>query len=75
MIRRLAVQETGDSRYLGGPTEGPTEPLGPSQHYRIEGFKEGPLLYPIMPRHASLSDSKYKFFFQAGNTMMAYFIS
>ena len=30
------------SQHDGGPTESPMKPLGPSQHYSIEGLKGGP---------------------------------
>jgi len=65
-IRRIAVRETGVSRHHGGSTKGPPKPIGPSQHYRIEGFKGGPQLVPIMPRDAFLSDNRC-YFSQSGN--------
>ena len=37
-IRRAAVRETGLSLTEDTP---PLKPLGPSQHYRIEGFRGG----------------------------------
>ena len=38
-IRRVAVRETGVSRYHGGPIEGPPETPRTPQHYRIKGIK------------------------------------
>ena len=55
-----AVWETSASRHHGDPFEGAVKLLT-SQHYRIEGFKVGSQLYPIIPRNASLPDSECKF--------------
>ena len=53
-IMRVAVRETGVSRYL----EGPPETLSNSQHCRVGRFKGWPLIGQYnMPRDASLSDS------------------
>ena len=38
--RRVAVRETSVFRHHGGPIEGHMKPVGPSQHYRIEGPSE-----------------------------------
>ena len=40
-IRRIAVRETGVSRHLRGLIESTLKPLGQSQHYVMEGLKEG----------------------------------
>ena len=55
-IRRAAVRE---ERALGIRGDQLRDSLGPSQHYRIKGAYN---LFPIMPRHASLSDGECKFF-------------
>ena len=44
------------------------KPLEPSQHYRIERFKGAPDWASMMPRDASFSDSRCKFF-QSGDWM------
>jgi len=65
-IRR---SDTGVSRHHGGPVAGPPETPRASQHYGIEGLKGS----PIVPRGASLSDSRCKFF-QSGQNIYIYMI-
>ena len=38
-IRRKAIREPNVSRSNMGPSRSPLKPIGPSQHYRIEGYK------------------------------------
>ena len=48
---------------MGDPFKSPLKLLWPSQHYCIEGFKEGPELGPhIMPRYVSPSSSQCEIF-------------
>ena len=42
-IRRIAVRETCVYLHIGTQLRSPLKNLGPSQHCRIEGFKEGSL--------------------------------
>ena len=60
-IRRIAVRETGISRYHRDPIKGSPETPRTSQHFYIGGFKGALNWDPIMPRDASLSDSECKF--------------
>jgi len=45
-IRRTAVREAGVSRHHRATIECPPETPPTSEHYRIEGFKGGPLIGP-----------------------------
>ena len=53
---------TSVSRHHGGPIEGPSGTSRTSQHYRTDGFKGDLIWVPIMPKDASLADSKCNFF-------------
>ena len=54
-IRRIAVRENSLSRHYLDPYEVPLKHLGPSQHYRIEGFTGGPLIGPPLCRETQVS--------------------
>ena len=64
-MRGTSVRETCVSgNHAGAPVEGHPENLRTIQHYCIEGFLGGPSFGPqIMPRDASVSNSRCKFFF------------
>ena len=61
-MRPVAVREAGVSGYHSQPF---VEPLGPSQHYRIGGFRGAFNLASLRPRErerlASLSDNECNF--------------
>ena len=54
--QHLSDTETAISRHDRGPIEGPLKPLGPFQHYRIEGFKRvSSIGHQFTPKEAILS--------------------
>ena len=61
-IRRIGVRETGVSRLHGCLIKSPIDVPRTSQHYRIEGFKGVINWFPIIPKHASLSNSQCEIF-------------
>ena len=56
IMRRIAVRGSSASCHCGSPFEGSLNPLGPSQHYRIEGYKVTLDWVPIMLRDATLKN-------------------
>ena len=61
-IRLLSVWETSVSRPYGGSNWVPLNPLEPSHHYGIDGFKEALNWATIILKHARLSDNSCNFF-------------
>ena len=57
----ISVRETGVFRHHEVAIEGPLKPIGTSQSEGFQSRTQIPNEAPIVPRDASLSDSRYNF--------------